>query len=196
MASSSSNYSDLVQATKSGRKVQELIQDLRGFFEVDAIGEKDGYSKVECHNDELKVLDELREQFKIELLTSKKVVKYEPVWKICANLINAMQFANIIKDIVPQPEKNYYLSTIIRLLVFQSGLSDLEELVDKDDCIILIPVLTASVNGSLKERATGQRIPFTFETESELVISGRCSIHLQPQSKAVCVVLSIGRDKE
>ncbi|KAL5346627.1 hypothetical protein ACLOAV_008334 [Pseudogymnoascus australis] len=143
------SYSDLVQATKSGRKVQELIQDLRGFFEVDAIGEKDGYSKVECHGDESKVLDELREQLKIELLTSKK-------------------FANIIKDIVPRPEKNYYLSKIIRLLVFQSGLSDLEELVDKDDCIILIPVLTASVNGSLEERATGQRIPFTFETESEL----------------------------
>lgn len=120
-----------------------------------------------------------------------------PEWKMCANLGDAMQFANIIKEIVPRPEKKYYLSTIIRLLVFQSGLSDLEELVDKDDCIILIPVIvTGSANGSLEERATGQRIPFTFETESELVISGRCSIHLPPQSKAVCVVLSIGRDKE
>lgn len=93
--------------------MQELIQDLHSFFKVDAIREKDSYLKVECYNNESKVLDELREQFKIELLTSKKVVKYEPIYKICANLINVMQFANIIKDIVPQPKKNYYLLTII-----------------------------------------------------------------------------------
>jgi hypothetical protein len=108
-----------------------------------------------------------------------------------------MQITNIIIAIVPRPKTQYYLSRIVRLLVFQSGWSNLEELVDKDDCLIFIPVVvTGSAVGSLEERATRRGTTFIFEIESELVISGGCSIYLQPDTKAVCVVLSIGRDKE
>jgi hypothetical protein len=83
-------------------------------------------------------------------------------------------------------------------LAFQSGWSNLEELVvKKDDCIILIPVqIIGSATGIFEEGATGRKTTFTCEVESELVMSGRCSIEMEPSTKAVCVVLMVGKDKE
>ncbi|KAH6664049.1 hypothetical protein B0J14DRAFT_608330 [Halenospora varia] len=163
---------DLVQATKSGSKVQYLIKDLLKYFNVKAIAEKEGCSRVECSYDVLMILDSIREEFKKELIT------------------------DIIKAIVPRPEKKYYLSFVVRLLVFQSGRSDLGELVGKDDCIILIPVVViGSDTATLVEQGAGRQTTFSFKVDSELVISGQCLVYMQPANKAVCVVLSIGKDK-
>ena len=109
------------------------------------------------------------------------------------------QVADIVKSIVPPPEKKYYLSLGVRLLVFQTGSwSNLMELVGKgDDCIVLIPVVIAgSPEATLHDPETGRQTKFGFEVGSELIIAGRCSIWVGLQSKIVCVVLCIGRDKE
>jgi hypothetical protein len=100
-----------------------------------------------------------------------------------------------VKAILPRLEK-YYLSFVVRLLVFQSGWSNLGELVGKDACIILIPAIVVGSDAAvLEEQGTGRRTTFSFQADSELVISGRCSIKMQPANKVVCVVLSIGKDK-
>lgn len=66
-----------------------------------------------------------------------------------------------------------------------------------DDCIILIPVhIIGSAIGVLEEEATRRKTTFTCDVGSELVMSGRCSIEMQPKSKVVCVVLTMGKDKE
>ena len=57
-------------------------------------------------------------------------------------------------------------------------------------------VITGSDTSTLEERETKRQTSFTFEVESEIVISGRCQIYVHPESKAVCVVLSIGKEKE
>ena len=85
----------------------------------------------------------------------------------------------------------------MRLLVFQSGLYDLEGLVGKDDCIILIPVfIRGSATATLEEKGTARRTTFEFEVKSEFILSGQCFMDMEPESMAVCVVLSIGKNKE
>jgi hypothetical protein len=85
----------------------------------------------------------------------------------------------------------------MRLLVFQSGLSDLEGLVGKDDCIILIPVvIIGPATAILEKQGTARRITFEFKVGLEFILSGQYSMDIQPESKAVCVVLSIERNKE
>jgi hypothetical protein len=75
MASSSgTDCSDLVQAAKAGDKVQRLVRDLPRYFRVEDIVLATGYSKVQCVQDELQVLAEVREEFKKELSRSKKVL--------------------------------------------------------------------------------------------------------------------------
>jgi hypothetical protein len=69
----SADYLDLVQATKSGSEVQHLIKDLLRYFNVEAIAEKDGCSRVECAYDESEILDSIREEFKKEFGRTKKV---------------------------------------------------------------------------------------------------------------------------
>jgi len=179
-------YLDLVQTTKSGDKVQQLVKELFCYFSVQDIANKKGFSKVDCADGGSKILNGVREEFKNEFVRS-----------------NAEKLTNILKAIVPHPKKNknkYYLSYGVRLLAFQDGSSNLEELVvDKDDCIILIPiVIIGPATGTLMEGdgATARQTTFTCEVGLELVISGRCSIKMEPKSKAVCVVLTMGKDKE
>lgn len=73
-SSGSPDYSDLVQATKAGDKVQRLVQDLPLYFRVEDIAVAKGYSKVQCVQDESQLLAEVREEFKKELGRSKKVL--------------------------------------------------------------------------------------------------------------------------
>lgn len=85
--------------------------------------------------------------------------------------------------------------------MFQSGRSNLRDLVvSKDNGIILIPVrIIGSATGTLDEGATtgtSRHTSFTCEVRSELVMSGRCSITTDVESKAVYVVLILGKDKE
>jgi hypothetical protein len=80
--------------------------------------------------------------------------------------------------------------------VFHSDWSTLESLVGEGDCLILIPVaIIGSAEGKLEEQTTRRQTTVTFDVKSELFISGRCAIHVQPKSMVVCVVLSIGKDK-
>ena len=65
---------DLVQAVKSGYKVQTLVKDLLRYFTVETITEGKGYSIVDCVYDASIALDEIREEFKKEFVRSKKVV--------------------------------------------------------------------------------------------------------------------------
>lgn len=72
----------------------------------------------------------------------------------------------------------------------------MEELVGKDDCIVLIPVaIIGSAEATVEERETERRATLTFTTNSELVITGRCSMWIPPDSKVVCVVLCVAKDK-
>jgi len=176
-SSGDTDYSDLVQTTQSGPKVQYTIENLMNYFDVEAIAAKEGYSKVECSYDVSKALDEVRDEFKKEFIRSKKIV-------------------NIVKMIIGRPGKTLDLSGGVSLLVFQSGWSNLEEIVGKDNCIILIPVVIAgSDEGTLQEQTTDRRTTFKFETNSELMVTARCSIWIPQGSKVVCVVLCAGKDK-
>jgi len=175
---------DLLQATKAGDKVKQLIQGLRHSFRVEDITPKEGYSDGDGKS---RIPEDIREEFKKEFVRSKKLL-------------------DIIKAIIPPPTpKKYYLSYGVRLLLFRSGWSNLEELVvNKDDCVILIPVyIIGSATGTLKERATVpeeeatvRKTTFICEVGSELVVGGRCSIAMEQESEVVCVVLTMGKDKE
>jgi hypothetical protein len=104
---------------------------------------------------------------------------------------DALQTPEIIEKIVPGGNS---LSKGVRLLVFQAGWSSFYDLVDKDDCIVLIPVvISGSAKGYLYDYTTQQQKTITLETKSELLIAGRCAIWVGPQSKVVCVVMCIGR---
>jgi hypothetical protein len=107
-----------------------------------------------------------------------------------------MQLTNIVQTIVPSSEKKYNISLGVRLLVFQSGLLNLVELVPKDACIILIPVAIAGAGEATLYEPTGRQrqMKFTFKTNSELVIiSGRCSVDVSVNNKVVCVVLCMDK---
>jgi hypothetical protein len=195
-SSNSTDCPDLVQAAKAGDKVQRLVQDLPGYFRVEDIVVATGYSKVQCVHDESQVLAKVREEFKKELGRSKKVL-IKPIDKDINGLVDTPQIFDILQTIIPSEEKKYYITFGLRLLVFQSGLSSLEGLVGKDDCIILIPaVIIGPATATLEEQGTGRRTTFEFKVGSEFILSGQCSMEMQPESKAVCVVLSIGRNKE
>ena len=192
-SSSSANCLDLVQAVKSGDNVQSLVGNLLRYFLVDAIAEGENCSTVDCIYDTSRALDDIREEFKKEFVRSKKVFINPPM----TTFVNVqMQLTDVVKAIVPHPKKKYYLSYGVRLLAFRRGWSNLEELVvNKDDCIILIPAyVIGSATGTLKEGT--RQTTFTCEVGSELVMSGRCSIEIQPESISICVVLTIGKDKE
>lgn len=96
----------------------------------------------------------------------------------------------------------------MQLLVFQDGQSKFDRLVGKDDCIVLIPVAISGspvatvqepkgTQGStgIEEPKGGRRTILTFKTNSELMISGSCSILIPDRTKVVCVMLCIGKDK-
>lgn len=71
------------------------------------------------------------------------------------------QIFDILQAIIPSIEKKYYITFGVRLLVFQSGLSNLEGLVGKDDCIILVPVvIIGPTTAILGERGTARRTTF------------------------------------
>ena len=83
------------------------------------------------------------------------------------------------------------------LLAFQAeGVwLELNKLAYDDACLILIPVVIAgSSEVTLSEPQTGRQTTISLDTSSSLMIAGRCSLWLAPQSKVVCVVLCIGRD--
>jgi len=179
-----------VQVARSSDKVQRLVGDVARYFNVKSIVEKAGYSKVECEYDESTVLKDVREEFKRDLNREKIIDLVEP--------IIPLPKPKSPKKKSP-PEKKYYLHHAVQLLVFQfqNGWLNLVELVPKDDCIILIPVTVVGPSGAtLYESETKRQMEFTFETNSMFIISGKCSIYIPPESKVVCVVLCMGRDKE
>lgn len=106
------------------------------------------------------------------------------------------QILDVVKEIVQLPGKKYYLSRAVRLLVFQSGWSQLNTLVAKDDCVILIPdVISGSGVATIHDPTTQRQTTFEFKKGFEFIITGRCAIWLEQQSKVVCVVLCIGKEK-
>ena len=113
-----------------------------------------------------------------------------------------------MQAIITRPGKTFYLARKVQLLLFQKGQSIFDRLVGKDDCIVLIPVAISgspmaivqepkgtAVSHGAEEPKDGRRTTFTFKTNSELMISGRCSILIPDQTKVVCVMLCIGMDK-
>lgn len=50
------------------------------------------------------------------------------------------------------------------------------------------------VSNGVEEPKGGRRTTLTFKTNSELMISRRCSILIPDQTKVVCVMLCIGMD--
>lgn len=173
-SSSDSDYSDLVQAVQSDQEVQQVVKSLASYFSLDSIPKKDGYSEVECLYDVSPALEKVREKFKQEYVDKK--------------------ISDIVKTIVPRPGKVHYLSRGVSLLVFQSGWSNLADIKGKDNCCILIPVaVEGSGEATIEERSTVRRTTAKFEINSKLIISGRSSLWLPPQSKVVCVVLGAGK---
>lgn len=103
----------------------------------------------------------------------------------------------MVKTIVSPPTKSWHISRKIQLLVFQNGWSNLQELVGKDDCIVLMPVAIAgSAGATLTEAKGGQQTNITLEINSEVIITRRCLLGVLPGTKVVCVVLCIAKDKE
>ena len=88
------------------------------------------------------------------------------------------------------------MSQGVRLLVFQLGWSAIYDLVNKDECIVLIPVeISGSANGHLYDSTTERYEPLTYKTNTVYLISGRTSLYVEQGSKVVCVVLRVGRGK-
>lgn len=105
---------------------------------------------------------------------------------------------DIVTAIVTRPaqSKTLYISRKVQLLVFQSGWSNLDELVGNNDCIVLIPVaMTRSPLATVADRASGRSTTITFTENSEVMVTGRGTIGMPEGSKVVCVVLCISGDK-
>jgi len=73
-SSSDTDFSDLIQVVRSSRKVRHLVEDLTSYYNIESIEEEDGYSKVECSDNESEVLKKVREEFKKDWNRDKKVV--------------------------------------------------------------------------------------------------------------------------
>jgi len=179
-SSDGTDYPDLVQVVQSGDKVQELVNLLITYFHIESIPARRGWSKVTCLYDESKLLSEIKEAFRDEFIQSKKIT-------------------DIAQAIITQTGKEFYLARKVQLLVFQDGWSNLDKLVGKNDCIVLIPVaISGSPVPTVQEQkgSKGERqTTLTFSTNSEVMISGRCSMWIPDETKVVCVVLCIGKDK-
>lgn len=181
------NYADLVQTTAPGQKIRDLVDSLTNYVNVDAIAKKEGCSKVECQSDGSKILKEVWTEF----MEEAKMVSDGLCNKGMRRLADTLQIPDVIEAVVPGGNS---LSTGVRLLVFQAGWSSFYDLVDKDDCIVLIPVvISGSAAGTLYDYTSQRQMAITLETKSELLIAGRCAMWVGPQSKVVCVVLCIGK---
>ncbi|PVH70285.1 hypothetical protein DL98DRAFT_661243 [Cadophora sp. DSE1049] len=182
-SSDDTDCSDLVQTALSGDKVRVLTESLLPYFTLESLPVGIGWSKVECLYDESKALAAVREAYMDEFVRSEKIT-------------------DTVQAIITRPGKTCYLARKVQLLVFQKGQSIFDRLVGKDDCIVLIPV---AISGSpmaivqepkgTEESKGGRKTTLTFKTNSELMISGRCSIVIPDQTKVVCVMLCIGMDK-
>lgn len=108
----------------------------------------------------------------------------------------------------PPPQKTFYIAREVQLRVFQNGWSDMAQLVGKNDCIVLIPVAisgSAGASGSaetsvsaeawVQETAGQRKTTLKLSKNSENMIAGRCSIWMPEQTKVVCVVLCISKNK-
>jgi hypothetical protein len=93
-----------------------------------------------------------------------------------------------------RPGTKYYLSRAVPLLEFPPGWSNLDTLVAKDDCIVLIPVVISDLVVATIQDAKENRETFTFQKNFECIISGKCSIWLPQESKVTCVALGIKRE--
>ncbi|KFZ01483.1 hypothetical protein V500_00749 [Pseudogymnoascus sp. VKM F-4518 (FW-2643)] len=172
MTSSAENYSDLCRAVRSGDNIEGLIQELSGETSINAIPDKERWSRVESTFR----LERIYEEYRKEYVRSKEIT-------------------NVVEAIIGPAR--FYLSDQVRLLVLQWGWTNLNELVPKNDCIVLIPVLMAgSVEVAVQERGSDRRTALTFTANSEFVIAGRCALWLAKGSKIVCVALCIGKNKE
>merc|ERR1711964_380299 len=173
-SSSNSDLSDLVQAVQSDQELQQVVGTLASYFGIDSIPENDGYSEVRCSYDVSPALEKVRDEFKKEYVAKK--------------------ISDIVKTMVRHPGKVHYLSRRVSLLVFQSGWSELAEIMGKENCYILIPsVIKGSGEVTIEERSTGRRTTAKFELNSKLIIRGSSSLWLPPQSKVVCIVLGAGK---
>jgi len=101
----------------------------------------------------------------------------------------------IVRTMFQRPGTKYYLSRATPLLVLQGGWSNLNNLVTNDDCLVLIPFPLSNPVGATIEVTNGKRETFTFQTNSEYIIAGKCSIWLPEGSKVTCVALGIKREK-
>jgi hypothetical protein len=71
----------------------------------------------------------------------------------------------------------------------------LNKLVTKDNCLVLIPFPLSNPVRATIEDTKGKRETFTFQTNSEYIIAGKCLIWLLEGSKVTCVALGIKREK-
>jgi len=107
-------------------------------------------------------------------------------------LLDAWQINESVKTILHRPGKVHCLSREILLVMIQSGWSELAEIhcvKSKDNCCILMPVaVVGSGEATVKERSTGRQTTAKFEIDSKLIINGRGSLWLPPQSLLVCAM--------
>jgi hypothetical protein len=94
----------------------------------------------------------------------------------------------MVKAIIPCPEK---LSPV-DLVAFQEGESKLEGMAGSDVCHIFIPVVIVGASeATLGDPDTKRATRITFTVQSEIIINGRATIRIEPQSKVVCAALAI-----
>lgn len=110
-------------------------------------------------------------------------------------LANAGQITDVVEAMIPRPETTYSLSSV-RLLGFQGGPAELEEIGGQDVCIVLIPVIIeGSGKATLEDPETERQKDITIKAQSRIIINGRCTISIAEQDRVVCAMLCIRKDK-
>jgi hypothetical protein len=73
-SSNNTDYSDLMQITESSYKIQYFAKDLTRYFNPKDIVTANYFTKIKYTDNETKVLDKVKKEFKREFRKSKKVI--------------------------------------------------------------------------------------------------------------------------
>ncbi|KAJ8068743.1 hypothetical protein OCU04_002440 [Sclerotinia nivalis] len=170
MSSSPAVDYSVARSVQAGDKVQHHVERLMQYVNIESIPtmETTNWTDVKLADGGPQILAEVREAFKREFNGSLKIT-------------------DIVDALINPPLKPYFLSRAVQFVVFQSGWSNLG-----NNCIVLIPVaLTGTMNAVIDENTSRRRTTLTFMPNTEVLISGGCSMCIPEKSKVVCVMLGV-----
>lgn len=101
---------------------------------------------------------------------------------------------DIIRSVLHPPQPIYYLSDLVKPIVFKRGISNLAELVG-NGCIVIMPFVVIGSGEAMLRESTGRVKKITFQTQTEVMISGTCKMLIGPGTQVGCAVLCVARSK-